>query len=507
VSGCGFGALLGIRITVKFQVFKDGKAAKEFDLCGAYLFGADSIPMRGNAQILFRDGMIDCRKKSLESAGLALLWPVEDFGKILLPTTRLPERSKPYNLNLEIARAKLMQITIKREDWSLFEGSTEHSKRLEEARESFIHALQNIADEGMAAKLADESLKKAVIFSESLTSAYADMLFNTRLKARGFSRYTIGCGVNLSLVGRPEYVAALGELVGHVSIPINWRNIEKEKGRYDFAAVDNGVEAVLKQKMAINAGPLLRFSKDCLPQWLLDENPGFEKVRELAFEFVSKTVTRYSKYIHTWRVISGIHGINHFGFGFEQILEMTRAAALAARTASAKSRKMIEIVQPWGEYYAGNPDTIPPLVYVDMVNQSGINFDAFGVEIIQGKNESGMYVRDLMHVSAMLDRFMPVSKPLHISAVAVPDRESPNTQNRRSDGVWRKSWDETIQAVWIEQFFKIALSKPFIETVTYANFADESSDGLVGSGLLNERLELKKSFRELRKMQKTILGK
>ena len=202
-----------------------------------------------------------------------------------------------------------------------------------------------------------------------------------------------------------------------------------------------------------------------------------------------------------------MHGLNHFGFAFEQILEMTRAATLGARTASAKSRKMIEIVQPWGEYYAGNPDTIPPLVYVDMVNQSGINFDAFGVEIIQGKNESGMHVRDLMHMSAMLDRFVPLSKPLHISAVAVPDRELAGIQECGTGGMWRKPWDEATQAMWIEQFFKIAMSKPFIETVTYANFADDSSDEIVGSGLLNERLELKKSFRELRKLQKLILGK
>jgi hypothetical protein len=494
-------------VTVRFQVFEKGRIAKEFELFGAYLFGADSIPLKSNVQILSKDGFIDCRKKSIESAGLALLWPVEDFGKVLLPTTRLPERAKPYNLNLEIARAKLMQITIKREDWSLFEGSTEHARRLEEARDAFIQALQNVADSGKAAKLADESLKKAVMFSESVTAAYAELLFNTRLKAHGFSKYTIGCQVNPSLIDKPEYKTALSELVSHVSVPVNWRQIERQRGQYDFSAIDGCIEALFKQKMAINAGPLLRFSKQYLPQWLLDENPGFEKIRELAFEFASKTVTRYAKYVHTWRVISGMHAINHFDFGFEQILEMTRAATLAARTASAKARKMIEIVQPWGEYYAGNPDTIPPLVYVDMVNQSGINFDAFGVEIVQGKNESGMHVRDLMHVSAMLDRFVPLSKPLHVSSVAVPDRESAGAQDCRTAGIWRKPWDEASQAAWVEQFFKIAMSKPYIETVTYANFADDSADELVGSGLLNERLELKKSFRELRKLQKLILGK
>jgi hypothetical protein len=107
----------------------------------------------------------------------------------------------------------------------------------------------------------------------------------------------------------------------------------------------------------------------------------------------------------------------------------------------------------------------------------------------------------------MLDRFVPLNKPLHISAVAVPDREVAGIQECQTAGLWRKPWDEAIQAIWIDHFFKIAMSKPFIETITYANFADNGADEIVGTGLLNERLDLKKSFRELRKLQKLILGK
>jgi len=104
---------------VKFQVFKDRKVVDKFSLCGAYLFGTDGIAIR-QAQITFKKGFIECKKPHLETAGLSLLWPVDGFGQVLLSTTCLPERNRPYNLNVEIARSKLMQIINRREDWSFF---------------------------------------------------------------------------------------------------------------------------------------------------------------------------------------------------------------------------------------------------------------------------------------------------------------------------------------------------------------------------------------------------
>ena len=102
---------------MKFQVFKDGKVVSDFTLCGAYLFGTDGITIR-RAKITFRNGIVECKKPNLGTAGLVLLWPIDGFGKVLLPTTCLPERPEPFILNVEIARAKLMQIVNKREDWS-----------------------------------------------------------------------------------------------------------------------------------------------------------------------------------------------------------------------------------------------------------------------------------------------------------------------------------------------------------------------------------------------------
>ena len=160
---------------MKFQVFKNGQIVNKFSLCGEYLFGGDGIGIR-RAQINFKDGFVHCQRPNLVTAGLTLLWPIDGFGKVLLPTTCLPEREKPYNLNVEIARAKLMQIVNKREDWSFFnyvQGMAESS----EAQDLFIQAIQNISEPSTASKLADESLNKAIIIAEKLAIKQAESLF------------------------------------------------------------------------------------------------------------------------------------------------------------------------------------------------------------------------------------------------------------------------------------------------------------------------------------------
>jgi GH35 family endo-1,4-beta-xylanase len=488
---------------VKFQVFKGGKVVDKFTLCGAYLFGTDGVAIR-RTQIKFKNGIIDSEKSNLETAGLALLWPVNGFGKVLLPTTCLPERTQPYNLNVEIARAKLMQIITKREDWSFFnqlEGLGDISKV---AQDLFIQAIQNISDPPLASKLADKSLEKAIVFSEKLAVQQAKMLFDARSTSHGFGRGCLGCRINPKHITNPKYAEKLLKLFGLVMIPINWAQIESQKGSYDFSSVDDCIKVLSKKKLAIVAGPLLCFSKEYLPEWLLHSEAGFEKIRETAYQFVSNVVARYSGSVYAWRVISGLNAQNHFEFNFEQVLEMTRAANMAVKQESDRTLKIIEISNPWGEYYATTPNTIPPLVYVDMVVQSGINFDAFGLQMRFGKNQAGMHVRDMMQISSVLDYLAPIAKPLYITDVEVPSQNGAGPHDGEVAGIWHREWGQSQQEQWIEQFYKIALSKPFVDAVIYSNLTDRAESTIANSGLLTKEFEPKKSFQTLKKLRDTI---
>ncbi|MHC4424346.1 MAG: endo-1,4-beta-xylanase, partial [Planctomycetota bacterium] len=372
------------------------------------------------------------------------------------------------------------------------------------AQDLLIRAVQNISDVSLASKLADESLKQAMVFSEKLATKQAERLFETRAKNHGFGRGCLGCRIEPGQITNARYVDKLLELFGFVTVPINWAHIEPYKGSYNFSTIDACINMLGKEKLAICAGPLLCFSKEYLPKWLVHGTAGFEKIREAAFRFVSRIAARYSGIVHAWRVISGLNVFNHFGFSFEQILEMTRAANMAVKQRSDRAVKIIEITNPWGEYYATTPNTIPPLVYVDMVVQSGINFDAFGLQIRFGKNQAGMHVRDMMQISAVLDYFGSVAKPLNITDVEVPSQKGAGPHDGEAAGVWHHEWDQSRQGLWIEQFYKIALSKPFVDTVTYSNLIDTKDSAIPRSGLLSARFEPKKSFQILKQLHESI---
>ena len=139
-----------------------------------------------------------------------------------------------------------------------------------------------------------------------------------------------------------------------------------------------------------------------------------------------------------------------------------------------------------------------------MVVQSGINFDAFGLQVRFGKNQSGMHIRDMMQISAILDYFGPIAKPLYMTNVEVPSRDGEGLQDGNVAGIWHEQWNETQQGQWIEQFYKIALSKPFVNTVTYSHLADTKDSAIAHSGLLGDSLEPKESFRRLKKLHDGI---
>lgn len=490
---------------MKFHVFINGKAAEEFTVSGAYVFGVDSVPLRGPVKISFKNGEVNCQRKGTESIGLSLLWPVEGCGRFLLSTTRLPERKEPYILNVELARAKLMEITVKCEEWGVFGSDDKSTDLVRQAERLFVDSLKNISNPEKASVLADKSLKKAIAYAERLAGKHSEMILAARCKSNSLNRHSLGCCIKPDQMGNEQYRKRVFEMFGAVTIPMSWAKLEPERGEYDFSSIDRCIEGFAGRRLAICAGPLLVFNKANLPKWILKGKSNFEKIREMCYEFVHEIVAHYSDDIHAWRVISGMNVHNIFGFNYEQIVEMTRTATLAAKSANGKSRKIIEILMPWGEYYTDGKDTIAPLMYADMVLQSGVSFDAFGLQMHVGKDADGMRVRDMMQISSKLDSIGVMGKPVRITGVGVPGTLA--GEDGSGGGVWHKPWNAAVQAEWVEQFYKIALGKPFVTSITYSVLADSDSEDLACSGLLSSELGVKKAFLSMAKLQKVILKK
>ncbi len=487
-----------------FTIHPNGSTAGPVNLTGAYVVGSDGVPLR--AELEQRDEHLICAKRAEGPAGIALMYPVHGSGNVLLETSRLIERSKPYNLPLELARCRLMRINQKREEWGLydFDGIEPVATEVDKARDLFVEALKT--DELPAQhKLAEQALQVAFNAGEQLSHFHAELFLARRRQSNGFSKRMIGCRIDIANTSE-GYRQRLREAFDFAYLPISWRAVEPKEQEFNWRPFDAWVEWLTKHRIPIKMGPLVSFHERHVPDWLGIYETDFETVRNLIFEHVRRIIERYGSYVYHWKVISGVHAENTFDFTFEQLMELTRVTGSLVKQLAPRSQTIIDIVRPWGEYYARNQRTIPPMLYADMVVQSGIGFDGFGVQIVFGAPLDGMFLRDMFQISEKLDRLGNFGKPVHITAVQVPSAPVGDGSGP-GGGTWWKPWSDPIQARWLKEFFTIALSKPFVESITWRELSDRPGTSTMASGgLLNADLTPKSSFKVVKDFRQAILN-
>ncbi|HSW44816.1 MAG TPA: endo-1,4-beta-xylanase [Phycisphaerae bacterium] len=486
---------------LRFVVNRDANAVRDMDLAGAYVVGSDGVPLR--AELEFRESEICCAKRADGPAALALLWPIPGCGAMLLETSRLTDREHPYNLPLELARGRLMRISLKREDWGLFdfEGVEPLNNEYEQGRDLLVEALKadNVAEQS---QLGDKALQMAVMTGEKLSKFHADLFLARRKQIHAFTRRTLGCWVDIAN-GSDAYRQAIKESADLVYLPVPWRLLEPKRGEVNWRPFDSWVEWLAKSRIPMRLGPLVSFSQSHLPVWLIGET-AYEAVRNLCFEHIRRMVDRYGNYVFQWDVVSGIHAENTFDFNFEQLMEITRVSVALVKQLAPKAQTLVDVIAPWGEYYARNQRTIPPMLYADMIVQSGVGFDGLGVQFLFGQAADGMYIRDMFQISDKLDRLGSLGKTLHVTAVQVPSE--PPAAGSTGGGCWRKPWDKAVQAAWVKEFYTIALSKPFVETVSWVDLVDRPGNaaGLAAGGLLHADMIPKPAFKILKDLRAEI---
>lgn len=480
---------------LRFLVFDDAKPATTVDLSGAYMFGSDAVPIR--ADIDFKDGTVTCNSRVAGPAGLALLWSVSGVGRVLLETTRLQERKAPYVLSLELARGQLMRFDHKSEEWGMFDcpDVADLNAEAKRASELLVEGLK-AEDPAEASRLGNETLALSVRLAEELTCVHAGILLERRRETAGFPRHVFGCqvGPESRADGRGQ---ALLDAFDFASVPIRWKQIEPSEQTYQWQALDAWIEWLAQNGLPIKGSGLVSFQEPDVPDWLYIWEHDFETVREFVLGHVRRVIERYGRYIQVWDAVSGIHANQAFSFSFEQLIELTRTVVAETKRLAPRGTTVVELVAPWGEYYARNQRTIPPALYAEMALQSGINFDALGLQFCFGVGMDGMYVRDMFQISSIIDKFGNFGKPLHITAVQVPSSPATGGSADADAGTWHEPWNETIQSQWLRSFYEIALSKPFVDTVTWRDLSDDGAHLVPQGGLLNSDATRKLAYHEL----------
>ncbi|HZW05604.1 MAG TPA: hypothetical protein VFF65_00660, partial [Phycisphaerales bacterium] len=182
---------------------------------------------------------------------------------------------------------------------------------------------------------------------------------------------------------------------------------------------------------------------------------------------------------------------------------------LIVRKLHPQAKVQIEIAQPWGEYTAEvsarASRSIPPAVYCELLNQVGVDFDAVALKVQMGVPLPGRSTRDMMALSALLDRYGKLDKPLALSVLGVP--AAPVTSigdNALEPGVWRRPWSPEQQGVWAARAMAIAAGKPYVRSICWQEIADGPAPCMAGGGLLNAQGQVRPAMTALTTLRESL---
>lgn len=476
-----------------------GNPAVAFPLRHAHLIGPDDVGVVG--EIGMESGVIVARKRSTDAVGLALLADAGTCGRLLLPTCLLPPRETPYLLYLELARHRFKLIYTKMEDWHLFdlEADSAIMRGLKEAQDAFTEAMiLERHDPPRAQEVAMLALQRAIEVSEQLTVLYADVMLAKRFREPppGSGTRTLGCTAHQSRFAEP-LARVVEQDFDFVCIPIRWREIEPEEGEYDWSSLDRWMQWASQRKMPVIAGPIVDFRPRSVPEWLYVWEHDYDTTHDLLHTHIEEVVNRYKKVVDIWNVASSLHVNESFTLAYDQIMDLTRMATSLVKALHPRAKTLLEITKPFGEYFATNAKSIPPLVYGETVAQAGFRIDYMGVNLQMGHHTVGEATRDLMQISAQLDKLRWMEMPIIITGIGAPShRPKTATEDEIGDpaGWWREPWSPEVQGEWLRKVTAIGLSKSFVDSVCVHELYDHPTSSLPFSGLITAKGQAKPAF-------------
>ena len=149
-------------------------------LTRAYMAGMDEVPWPTRV-VATDEGLIVDRPES-ESGCFYIPWKVDGFCEMTLCTASLMERTRPYLLEVELARGTLNRIRNQLAAWEQAGLVIPEPirKRLSDVTEVFSRAVTSQPDPKHAANLASEVLSEGLSLTVALGAAYAQQALATR---------------------------------------------------------------------------------------------------------------------------------------------------------------------------------------------------------------------------------------------------------------------------------------------------------------------------------------
>jgi GH35 family endo-1,4-beta-xylanase len=443
-----------------------------------------------------------------ESGYLIVPWTIDGRGQMMGTSATLIERSRPYDLLVELARGKVNQVRCQAFDWRagglVLEPALE--KLIHDASLAFGRAITSASSEeaGQQARIALELAYRA---AEQLVHAYVQQVFHIRHQRQAKLDTTLACGLGGAVLAA-NLMDQLAPAFNSVCLPFSWNAVESEEATYRWEECDALLDWALKQKLGVSAGPLIDFSSAQLPAWLWLWERDLPSLAAFMGKFVEAAVRRYRSRIRRWQLTAASNCSSVLALSEDDLLGLTYRLAESARQVDPTLELVIGIAQPWGEYMTLADRTHSPFIFADTLIRSGLNLAALDIEIVMGVTPRGSYCRDLLEISRLLDLYALLGVPLRVTlgypSSAQTDADA-DTDLHVEGGHWDGGFTPDVQAAWAADVTALVLCKPYVQGVRWAHFRDAEPHQLPHCGVLDAKDRPKPAWQKLRELRETHL--
>ena len=473
---------------------------------GSYFCGPDSVPWVTQGHL--EDGRLLLSLPQTDRGKFVTHWPVAGFGQPMLSTSTLLAGETDYWLPLELARGKLNQVrnqmaVYERLGWT---GVKQLSKYLYEAQRVFHSAAMSQHSPEICCRDADRALAAAVLVGEKLVERYSNHNLEKRRKQGAIAVYS-GCELPHELPTQ-LWDTQLSGSFNSARVPLNWRYIEPVEGESQWDLYDAQIDWCITKGLSICGGPLLSLSPTTIPDWLWLWEGDFDNLQNCAAEFVQSVINRYRGKISVWEVTARMNSSRMLSLSEEQRLRLSVYLLEVAHQVDPGAQWVVRIDQPWGEYVANGDQSVTPINFVDTLLRVDRGIKAVSLEVSMGYSSPGSWMRDSLEFSRMLDDWGYLGIDVHLM-LAVPSSHGSDSVSSQKEisvkNVWQRSWDESLQKEWVERFFPMILSKPFVKRVTWCHLYDNQPHELPHAGLVGPDGTPKPALSMLLKLNQKLL--
>ncbi len=472
-----------------------------------HICGQDDLPWFSHAY--FSGDQLIIERNEDESGRVYVPWRIGHSSPVLINTSTLTERDRPYLLEVELARGMLNNLRNQIAQWETMGLVVTKglSDGVLESTSEFSRAATTQDDPATAVDWAKRSLNTTATTMARLTDEYVRQA--TEMRRAHPRQFASWFGVNLG--GHPPKANVARHVVNTfnmVSLPLTWRTIEAVEGHRVWDDADAQVDWAHSAGLRIRAGPLLELDDRGVPDWTYLWEGDTNSLLAFMLDHVRAVVERYRGRVHLWQVAARMSHGHALGLDEEVRLQVAAKAISTVRQLDSTTPLIVTFDQPWAEYLSVEQLDLAPLHFADALVRADLGLSGIGLEINLGYYPGGSIHRGPLAMSRLVDTWSLLELPLLV-ALTMPSSadEDPHANGKvhvlagQPDDVTPQS-----QCDWINKHVPLLLAKNAVQIVLWNQLSDATPHHYPYSGLFDAADEPKPALEALQKIRRQYLN-